>query len=54
MMEDITNLKELQHQLEKAKNQLEGEVQSRTKQLQDALEVKSKFLAVMSHGMFYR
>ena len=50
MCDDFTELRELQRKLEDAKNHLEDEVQSRTKQLQEALEVKSRFLAVMSHG----
>jgi signal transduction histidine kinase len=37
---------ELRHQ----QSELEGAVQKRTLELQEALEVKSRFLATMSHG----
>ena len=37
-------------ELKLTKLQLEETVKARTKQLQEALEVKSRFLAIMSHG----
>ena len=52
MADDFTELRELHRKLEESKNHLEEEVQSRTYQLQEALEVKSRFLAVMSLGKF--
>ena len=50
VMQEITQLKLLEEQLRESKSQLEQTVQARTKQLQEALEVKSRFLATMSHG----
>ena len=52
LMEDVTHMKLLEEQLKESKSHLESEVLSRTKQLQEALEIKSKFLAVMSHGTY--
>ncbi len=42
-------MKNLETELKEGKIQLEKTVQSRTRQLQEALEVKSRFLAIMSH-----
>jgi signal transduction histidine kinase len=39
----------LDTQYQKYKEELEETVKARTKQLQDALEVKSRFLSTMSH-----
>ncbi len=47
---DITKDRELQYELERSKQDLETTVQRRTNQLQEALNVKSRFLAIMSHG----
>lgn len=47
---DVTKFKALQQQLRENSEKLEGQVSERTKQLQAALEVKSRFLAIMSHG----
>eukprot|EP01114_Cavostelium_apophysatum_P013594 TRINITY_DN3327_c0_g1_i1.p1 TRINITY_DN3327_c0_g1~~TRINITY_DN3327_c0_g1_i1.p1 ORF type:complete len:936 (-),score=264.84 TRINITY_DN3327_c0_g1_i1:441-3248(-) len=47
--EDITETKHLQFQLQNSKDELEQTVKARTKQLEQALQVKTRFLAVMSH-----
>jgi signal transduction histidine kinase len=49
LAQDITQRKELDMQLQRNKEQLEREVRERTKELEDAVEVKSRFLATMSH-----
>ena len=49
LLDDITQLKKLQEELEQSKSHLEDIVNARTIQLQLALEIKSRFLAVMSH-----
>ena len=49
VFQDITPVKTLENELKEGKLQLEKTVQSRTRQLQEALEVKSRFLAIMSH-----
>ncbi len=50
LAQDITAHKKLEQTLTKNKEELESTVLARTKQLQDALQVKSRFLAIMSHG----
>ena len=50
---DISYLKNLESQIRMAKDHLEGIVLERTKELHEALEVKSRFLAIMSHGSFF-
>lgn len=47
--QDITIQKELELMLRKEGEQLEKAVQERTRDLEVALEVKSRFLAIMSH-----
>jgi signal transduction histidine kinase len=49
VIQDITPIKTLENELKEGKLQLEKTVLSRTRQLQEALEVKSRFLAIMSH-----
>jgi signal transduction histidine kinase len=46
---EITERKEFEKTLTKNKEDLEKEVKERTKALEDALAVKSRFLATMSH-----
>jgi hypothetical protein len=46
----VTKFKELERQLQENSEKLEVLVKERTQQLQVALEVKSRFLAIMSHG----
>lgn len=48
--QDITATKEMAQILEKNNRDLEKLVEIRTKELQHAMQVKSRFLAVMSHG----
>jgi hypothetical protein len=47
---DITGRKLTEHELERTKELLEKQVHDRTRELQDALAIKSNFLAIMSHG----
>ena len=47
---DITARKMTEHELERTKELLEKQVQDRTRELQEALAIKSNFLAIMSHG----
>lgn len=47
---DISETKRLTYELKRHKEDLEMTVKARTAQLQEALEVKGRFLAVMSHG----
>lgn len=51
LAQDITSLKQVEEELRKAKVQLEEQVIKRTNELASALQVKSRFLAVMSHGI---
>lgn len=46
---NVTVTKQLEAELQKNKLQLEATVERRTRELQEALDVKSKFLAIMSH-----
>lgn len=48
--QDITHLKNMEAELIKGKEELENTIKKRTKELEDALQVKSRFLAIMSHG----
>lgn len=48
--QDITDLKNMEEDLRQQKNMLEDTVKERTKELEQALRVKSEFLAIMSHG----
>jgi hypothetical protein len=41
----------LEEQLKESQLHLEGVVEERTKELQDALNVKSRFVATVSHGI---
>ncbi len=50
LVQNITDYKKLEEELKKNQEQLESTVLARTQQLQDALQVKSRFLAIMSHG----
>jgi signal transduction histidine kinase len=50
---DISSTKQLQIQQERYQLELQSTVLARTKQLEDALQVKSRFLAVMSHGSHF-
>jgi signal transduction histidine kinase len=49
LSQNITARKQLEIQLQLHKTELEETVKARTKQLEDALDVKSRFLATMSH-----
>ena len=51
--QDISSLKTMEQELRHQQSELEGAVQKRTLELQEALEVKSRFLATMSHGLFF-
>lgn len=46
---EINEIKSLQEELRQNQLQLENTVDQRTKELQEALQVKSRFLAIMSH-----
>jgi len=48
---NITELKRLTAELEAHKSDLQKEVKARTLELEEALQVKGRFLAVMSHEM---
>jgi hypothetical protein len=47
---NITSQKKLEQELQQSKLNLEETVRRRTKQLEEAVQVKSRFLAIMSHG----
>jgi signal transduction histidine kinase len=49
MSQDITIRKQMEKQLQNHKQELEETVKARTKQLEEALDVKSRFLSIMSH-----
>jgi hypothetical protein len=49
--QNVSVIKSLQEELRQNQLQLEDTVERRTRELQDALQVKSRFLAIMSHGM---
>eukprot|EP01117_Protostelium_nocturnum_P021069 TRINITY_DN9_c1_g1_i1.p1 TRINITY_DN9_c1_g1~~TRINITY_DN9_c1_g1_i1.p1 ORF type:complete len:1026 (-),score=360.90 TRINITY_DN9_c1_g1_i1:40-3117(-) len=49
--QDITARKEVELKLQRLSQELENEIRKRTQQLESALEVKSRFLATMSHEM---
>ncbi len=51
---DITKSKELEEELRKNQDMLEQTVKARTRQLEEAVQVKSRFLATMSHGIYPR
>ena len=53
MTQDITEKKKNELSLQQHKNHLEELVQARTQQLEEAMRVKSRFLATMSHGTAY-
>lgn len=50
LVQDITAIKAMEDELRRHKSELEKTVQARTYQLEQAVKVKSRFLAVMSHG----
>jgi hypothetical protein len=50
---DMTERKALEEQLKNNQIELEETVQKRTEQLENALQVKSRFLATMSHGKIF-
>ena len=50
MSQDISQKRLAEKELEKNKQELEIIVKKRTKELEYALEAKSRFLAIMSHG----
>ncbi len=49
--QDITDLVNMQRELQQSRDELVQTVFERTKQLHQALQVKSNFLATMSHGV---
>lgn len=51
--QDCEARKEMEDILQKKREDLEEMVRARTKQLENALQVKSRFLAIMSHGKYY-
>lgn len=50
LVKDISERKKMQAELQRGKESLEEIVRERTKELQNAVQVKSRFLAIMSHG----
>lgn len=50
LVHDISSLKRMEEELKRSKQDLENTVKARTQELEKALHVKSRFLAIMSHG----
>ena len=50
LAKDITQRKLADLELQQTRDNLQLLVEQKTKQLQEAMEVKSRFLAIMSHG----
>ena len=53
LLQDITQRIQLENELRRNQETLEATVKARTEELEKALHVKSRFLAIMSHGNFY-